>query len=235
MLRSAHARTAHARSFDIQNTFNPHFSHRRLKAHNPERIDLERECRKRLGLLHERGMIRLHQGGSHIEVLPGSKVMAFNYLRFNTVARFVELPPSSGLPGLIGVLTTAEEFADIRIRRGEKGKLNRVIKACCSEVQPEDGKVKTPADKLGVLLQLALTDNEDIKIDDVRHGADPQWGGFEALQTATDLESPFKSIANGRPKTPQRLPKVSQNRSKTLLSMKLRILKKYTLASTGAR
>ena len=74
----------------------------------------------------------------------------------------------------------AEEFESLRIRRGEKGKLNLLSKDHCKYPLPGN-KVKTTAHKVSVLLQVGLIPG--VKIDDVRlHAASsapawPQWAG----------------------------------------------------------
>ena len=79
------------------------------------------------------------------------------------MARMLALPSHAGMPALLHLLSTAEEFAGICLRRGEKRALNAINKdAGCVrfsvlEEEARSGKprerIKTPADKIFILVR----------------------------------------------------------------------------------
>lgn len=78
------------------------------------------------------------------------------------MARMLALPSHAGMPALLHLLSAAEEFADICLRRGEKRALNAINKdaGCVRFPVTEEGRpgkarerIKTPADKIFILVR----------------------------------------------------------------------------------
>lgn len=83
----------------------------------------------------------------------GSKLMAKFYLQFATISEFHEILRCINLRSVLYIIASAEEFKSILVRMGEKKILNELNK---SVKFPLEGKVKTIADKIFVILQAHL-------------------------------------------------------------------------------
>ncbi|KAJ3409168.1 Sec63 [Chytridiales sp. JEL 0842] len=109
-------------------------------------------CMKDLELLANAKMVDQADDGMTLSPTEFGRIMAKYYIRFETARSIVELKPSPSLKAVLECLCAGKELQEVRFRM-DKAHLNALNKAV---MMPIKGKVKTPADKVNILLQVCL-------------------------------------------------------------------------------
>ncbi|KAI9324875.1 Sec63 Brl domain-containing protein [Zopfochytrium polystomum] len=119
---------------------------------NSTREQLEAICVKDLDLLAEAHLIDLNTSDNSLNATDYGRAMAKYYVRFETARDIINLRRSPSIREVLQCLCRGRELSDIKFR-SDKGQLNELNK---SILLPVHGKVKTPADKISILIQCSL-------------------------------------------------------------------------------
>ncbi|BFZ60560.1 ATP-dependent DNA helicase MER3 [Saitoella coloradoensis] len=114
---------------------------------------LEALCMKDLKLLEKTGMISME--GERLRSTGYGDASAKYYVMFNTMKAILEMKEAPALRTVLETLCQAEEFAELRLRQGDKGFYNELNKANGIKSLLK-GKVETTAHKIFILVQVEL-------------------------------------------------------------------------------
>ena len=124
---------------------------------------LKQLCMKALKDLEEFQMITIRQNDGTLCALNSGKYMAKYYIHFETMKLFTTLTPTTSIQELLTLLSHSGEFSQMSLRRSEKLLLNKLhaqIKYPNKKTEKKLELVKTREDKIYVLIQAILSDEE---------------------------------------------------------------------------
>ncbi|KAF2724757.1 P-loop containing nucleoside triphosphate hydrolase protein, partial [Polychaeton citri CBS 116435] len=113
---------------------------------------LDHICNEGISALRECGLV---QGVTKVECTEFGYAMARYYLQFDTMKRFLELPPKAKLSELLSAISQAAEFNEVRFRAGEKA-VYKALNANGSIKFPIPVSLELPAHKVSLIVQAVL-------------------------------------------------------------------------------
>uniref|UniRef100_A0A0N7ZA09 DNA 3'-5' helicase n=2 Tax=Scylla olivacea TaxID=85551 RepID=A0A0N7ZA09_SCYOL len=116
---------------------------------------LQEMCTKEVNALAKAGVILLNEVDIK-PTLPG-RLMARYCVSFSTMKIFLQLSGQESLRELVEMVSTCQEFYDMKVRMAEKRVLNELNKSQTSAIRfPIKGKIKTREHKINCLVQATL-------------------------------------------------------------------------------
>ncbi|KAJ8908216.1 hypothetical protein NDN08_008307 [Rhodosorus marinus] len=116
-------------------------------------------CLTALNLLGESGLIAYDEDGVTISSTPAGILMAKFYIKFSTMILIQKASQFHCVEDLLRILSEAEEFSEVTLRRSEKRVLNDINRMNVYKL-PAKERVRTRADKVFVLVQAHLCDSD---------------------------------------------------------------------------
>uniref|UniRef100_A0A7S3EG33 SEC63 domain-containing protein n=1 Tax=Rhodosorus marinus TaxID=101924 RepID=A0A7S3EG33_9RHOD len=122
---------------------------------------LKELCLTALNLLSESGLIAYDEDGVTISSTPAGIIMAKFYIKFSTMLLIKKASGFHCVEDLLKILSEAEEFSEVTLRRSEKRVLNEINKMNVYKL-PAKERVRTRGDKVFVLVQAHLCDSDNL-------------------------------------------------------------------------
>uniref|UniRef100_A0A7S0BN09 SEC63 domain-containing protein n=1 Tax=Rhodosorus marinus TaxID=101924 RepID=A0A7S0BN09_9RHOD len=119
---------------------------------------LKELCLTALNLLSESGLIAYDEDGVAISSTPAGMIMAKFYIKFSTMILIQKASGFRSVEDMLRILSEAEEFSEVTLRRSEKRVLNEINRMNVYKL-PAKERVRTRADKVFVLIQAHLCDS----------------------------------------------------------------------------